>query len=90
MMGEFLRRTPAADREALKYVIADSYETGPQNWTDGMAAKFEQRFGYRLAFHSTPQVAVPELRRSLQNFLLTPSTPCVSWCGDEPRHYRQT
>lgn len=46
MMGEFLRRTPAAHREALKYVIADSYETGPQNWTDGLTAKFEQRFGY--------------------------------------------
>lgn len=46
MVGEFLRRTPVADRQALKYVIADSYETGPQNWTDGLLAKFEQRFGY--------------------------------------------
>ena len=46
MMGEFLKRTPAAERRALKYVIADSYETGPQNWTDGFAAKFERRFGY--------------------------------------------
>jgi len=46
MVGEFLRRTPAAERQALKYIIADSYETGPQNWTDGLVAKFEQRFGY--------------------------------------------
>ena len=46
MVGEFLRRTPAADRKALKYVIADSYETGPQNWTDGLPEKFEKRFGY--------------------------------------------
>ena len=46
MVGEFLRRTPAADRQALKYVIADSYETGPQNWTDGLAEKFEKQFGY--------------------------------------------
>ncbi len=46
MVGEFLRRTPAAERQALKYVIADSYETGPQNWTDGLVAKFEERFGY--------------------------------------------
>jgi len=46
MMGEFLRRTPAADRTALKYVIADSYETGPQNWTDDFLTKFEKRFGY--------------------------------------------
>lgn len=46
LVGEFLRRTPAKDRKALKYVIADSYETGPQNWTDGMTAKFTERFGY--------------------------------------------
>jgi hypothetical protein len=46
MVGEFLRRTPAADRTALKYVIADSYETGPQNWTDGLIATFEKRYGY--------------------------------------------
>ncbi len=46
MVGEFLRRPPAADRQALKYVIADSCETGPQNWTDGMIEKFQKRFGY--------------------------------------------
>jgi hypothetical protein len=46
MVGEFLRRTPPEDRKALKYVIADSYETGPQNWTDGLLGKFEAAFGY--------------------------------------------
>ena len=46
MVGEFLRRTPARDRKAFKYVIADSYETGPQNWTDGFVEKFQARFGY--------------------------------------------
>jgi len=46
MVGEFLRRTPVKDRKAFKYVIADSYETGPQNWTDGFVEKFEGRFGY--------------------------------------------
>jgi len=46
MVGEFLDRTPAEDRKALKYVIIDSYETGPQNWTDGLAEDFEARFGY--------------------------------------------
>jgi len=46
MVGEFLRRTPAKDRKAFKYVIADSYETGPQNWTDGFVEKFEKKFGY--------------------------------------------
>jgi hypothetical protein len=49
MVGEFLQRTPAADRTALKYIIADSYETGPQNWTDGLAAKFKEQFGYEPA-----------------------------------------
>ena len=46
MVGEFLRRTPAKDRKAFKYVIADSYETGPQNWTDGFTEKFKERFKY--------------------------------------------
>ncbi len=46
MVGEFLRRTPPEDRKALKYVIADSYETGPQNWTDDFIQKFGKRFGY--------------------------------------------
>lgn len=46
MVGEFLRRTPAKDRKALKYIIADSYETGPQNWTDGLIDRFTRRFGY--------------------------------------------
>jgi hypothetical protein len=46
MVGEFIRRTPAEERTALKFVIADSYETGPQNWTDDMEKKFETLFGY--------------------------------------------
>lgn len=46
MVGEFLKRTPAEDRKALKYIIADSYETGPQNWTDGFIERFKARFGY--------------------------------------------
>ena len=27
-------------------MVADSYEMGPQNWTDGFAADFRQRYGY--------------------------------------------
>ena len=46
MVGEFIRKTDPDDRKALKYVIADSYETGPQNWTDGFIERFELRFGY--------------------------------------------
>jgi hypothetical protein len=45
-VGELLRRVPAAERTALKRVVADSWEAGPQNWTDGMAADFKSRYGY--------------------------------------------
>jgi len=45
-MGELLKRIPEESRSAVKYVIADSYETGSQNWTDGFAEKFEEKFGY--------------------------------------------
>lgn len=55
MVGKFLHRTPAEDRKAFKYVIADSYETGPQNWTDGFAEKFKAKFGY------SPQRFLPVL-----------------------------
>ncbi|MCG8700164.1 MAG: glycoside hydrolase family 2, partial [Bacteroidales bacterium] len=45
-IGKLLERIPGESKSALKYVIADSYETGSQNWTDGYKQKFEQRFGY--------------------------------------------
>jgi hypothetical protein len=39
-------RIPEENRSAFKYVIADSYEMGSQNWTDGFAGKFQQKYGY--------------------------------------------
>ena len=45
-IGEFLKRIPEESKSAFKYVIADSYEKGSQNWTDGFEQKFEKRFGY--------------------------------------------
>ncbi len=45
-IGEFLKRIPEESKSAFKYVIADSYEMGSQNWTDGYEAKFEANFGY--------------------------------------------
>ena len=45
-IGEFLKRIPEESKSAFKYVIADSYETGSQNWTDGFEQKFEKRYGY--------------------------------------------
>lgn len=45
-IGEALKRIPASDRKAFKNVVADSYEMGSQNWTDGFDGKFRQRYGY--------------------------------------------
>jgi hypothetical protein len=52
-IGELLRRIPKESKSAFKYVIADSYEMGSQNWTDGYEAKFEVKFGYN------PKVYLP-------------------------------
>jgi hypothetical protein len=45
-VGNLLKRVPAAARKSWKHVVADSYETGPENWTDGFAADFQKRYGY--------------------------------------------
>jgi hypothetical protein len=45
-VGEFLKRIPEESKSAFKYVIADSYEMGSQNWTDDYELKFREKFGY--------------------------------------------
>jgi len=45
-VGELIRRVPEADRKSFKHVVADSYERGPQNWTDGFADDFKRVYGY--------------------------------------------
>ncbi len=45
-MAEIIKRIPEESLPALKYLVADSYEMGSQNWTDGYAEKFEAKFGY--------------------------------------------
>lgn len=45
-VGKLVARMPAKDRRAWKHVVADSYEMGPQNWTDGLAADFKKCYGY--------------------------------------------
>lgn len=45
-LGRLIDRMPASERSALKYVVADSYEQGSQNWTDGFAETFRSRYGY--------------------------------------------
>ncbi len=45
-VGNLLKRMPAAERKSWKHVVADSYEMGPENWTDGFATDFQKRYGY--------------------------------------------
>lgn len=45
-IGQLLSRMPEKERTAFKRVVADSYEMGSQNWTDGFAPLFQQAFGY--------------------------------------------
>ncbi len=45
-VGDLLKRLLPSERKAWKHVVADSYEQGPENWTDGFGAAFKQRYGY--------------------------------------------
>ena len=45
-VGELHRRLKPEERKAWKHVVADSYEMGPQNWTDGFADRFRKTYGY--------------------------------------------
>ena len=45
-LGEIMRRVPAEDRKIWKVAVQDSYETGGQNWTDGLIEKFKANYGY--------------------------------------------
>jgi len=45
-VGELLKRIPEESKSAFKYVVADSYEMGSQNWTDHYEVKFQEKYGY--------------------------------------------
>ena len=45
-VGKLFESMPPQDRKAFKYVIADSYERGGQNWTDGFDKLFQQCYRY--------------------------------------------
>jgi len=45
-LGEIMKRVPAEDRKTWKVAVEDSYETGGQNWTDGLLEKFKANYGY--------------------------------------------
>ena len=45
-LGELITRVPPQDRKTWKLVVQDSYETGGQNFTDGMLEGFRLQYGY--------------------------------------------
>ncbi len=45
-VGKIQNSIPVADRTSLKWLVADSYETGSQHWTDGMREIFSKQYGY--------------------------------------------
>ena len=45
-VGKLVKQAKTAAPNALQYVEIDSYEVGPQNWTDDMEQLFKERFGY--------------------------------------------
>ena len=49
-VGAILESMPAGERKAFKYVVADSYETGSQNWTDDFEDSFKKTYNYDPKF----------------------------------------
>ena len=45
-VGKLVKQVKIDAPNALQYVEIDSYEVGPQNWTDDMEQLFQKRFGY--------------------------------------------
>jgi len=60
-IGDILNSMAAEDRQAFKYVVADSYETGSQNWTDDFGKTFQETYGY------DPKVFLPVLTGRIVN-----------------------
>ena len=45
-LGRILQRIPAEDRKTFTVAVEDSYETGGQNWTDGLVGEFKSKYHY--------------------------------------------
>ena len=45
-VGRVFDMLPPERRTAFRTVVADSYEQGSQNWTEGFAARFRDTYGY--------------------------------------------
>ena len=60
-IGKILKDLPADKRKSFKHLVIDSYEVGPQNWTEGLAVDFEKKYGYN------PILWLPVLSGSIVN-----------------------
>ena len=45
-VGKLIKQAKIDAPNALQYVEIDSYEVGPQNWTDDMESIFQKKYGY--------------------------------------------
>ncbi|WP_051697524.1 glycosyl hydrolase [Prevotella sp. 10(H)] len=45
-VGRIVNGMSKSDLKSFNRIIADSYETGPENWTDGFDTVFVNRYGY--------------------------------------------
>lgn len=45
-IGAILKKIPPGKRKALRHVVVDSYEQGPENWTEGFDSLFVKTYGY--------------------------------------------
>ena len=45
-IGKLLEKIPEKAKSAFKYVVADSYEVGSQNWSDQFEQRFQESYGY--------------------------------------------
>ena len=45
-VGKLLERLSDEEQEVLRHVVADSYETGSENWTEGFAEIFREHYDY--------------------------------------------
>jgi hypothetical protein len=45
-MGKILAMISPKERKGLRHLVADSYEQGSENWTEGFAKNFLKTFGY--------------------------------------------
>jgi hypothetical protein len=45
-LGKLAEMLSPEERKGWKYVVADSYEKGPQNWTDNLQDEFRARYHY--------------------------------------------